>query len=157
MINRDKFACPCCGRNWIDHRVVAKIREIEDDVGERLHVTSGYRCERHNKEVGGSTTSSHLKGLAADIRCEGSRSRYRITGAAIKAGITRIGIGNGFIHIDMDRAKSPRVIWLYRGMVCVDNASASNVSALFMEGEEIVFNHSGDMAEVCNLLQRLRA
>lgn len=32
-----------------------------------LHVSSGYRCEELNKAVGGSATSAHLKGLAADI------------------------------------------------------------------------------------------
>lgn len=31
-------------------------------------VTSGYRCERLNKAVGGVKTSQHVKGQAADIR-----------------------------------------------------------------------------------------
>lgn len=35
--------------------------------GKPLHVSSGYRCEELNKAVGGSKTSAHLKGLAADI------------------------------------------------------------------------------------------
>lgn len=28
-------------------------------------------------------------------------------------GITRIGVGKGFLHLDIDRAKDQRVIWLY--------------------------------------------
>lgn len=36
--------------------------------GEPLIVTSGYRCPRLNKAVGGSATSQHVKGEAADIR-----------------------------------------------------------------------------------------
>lgn len=31
-------------------------------------VTSGYRCEKLNKAVGGAKTSQHMKGQAADIR-----------------------------------------------------------------------------------------
>ena len=36
--------------------------------GEPLIVTSGYRCPKLNKAVGGSATSQHVKGQAADIR-----------------------------------------------------------------------------------------
>lgn len=40
------------------------IRELH---GEALMISSGYRCERLNKAVGGKTNSQHLKGEAADI------------------------------------------------------------------------------------------
>lgn len=32
-------------------------------------VTSGYRCEAVNQGIGGSESSAHMKGLAADIKC----------------------------------------------------------------------------------------
>lgn len=32
-------------------------------------VTSGYRCAKLNKAVGGAASSQHVKGQAADIRC----------------------------------------------------------------------------------------
>jgi zinc D-Ala-D-Ala carboxypeptidase len=32
-----------------------------------LRISSGYRCERLNREVGGKQTSQHLSGLAADV------------------------------------------------------------------------------------------
>lgn len=35
--------------------------------GKPIHVNSGYRCPRLNKEVGGSPSSQHMKGQAADI------------------------------------------------------------------------------------------
>lgn len=114
MISRDqRFACPCCGKNWIDPRVVELVRRIEDRVGQRLKVTSGYRCEAHNKAVGGSPTSSHLGGLAVDVACDNSRLRYQVINAAIHEEINRIGIGRDFIHLDIDRSKDPRVVWLY--------------------------------------------
>lgn len=35
--------------------------------GKPITVTSGYRCEELNRKVGGTATSHHLKGMAADI------------------------------------------------------------------------------------------
>lgn len=108
-----KFRCGCCNENMIDPRVEAMHARIEADVGEKVIVTSGYRCAKHNKEVGGSETSSHLKGLAWDVAVKDSRIRYRILNAAIRMGIHRIGIGKTFLHLDIDRSKDPRVIWMY--------------------------------------------
>lgn len=43
----------------------------EDLRGEvRVNINSGYRTKAHNKKIGGSTTSKHCKGLAADIICK---------------------------------------------------------------------------------------
>ena len=36
--------------------------------GKPIIVTSGYRCEKLNKAVGGAASSQHVKGQAADIR-----------------------------------------------------------------------------------------
>lgn len=108
-----RFTCPCCGKNWIDPRVPRLHRQLEEEVGETIPINSGYRCEKHNKEIGGSETSSHLKGLAWDSKCTRSRLRWRLVGAAIRLGIDRIGIGHDFIHLDIDRSKDPRVIWVY--------------------------------------------
>lgn len=109
-----RFGCPCgCGRNWIDPRIPMLHRQLEEEVGEALIVTSGYRCEAHNREVGGKASSSHLKGLAMDLACDRSRLRYALVGAAIRLGVSRIGIGHNFIHLDIDRQKAPRVIWVY--------------------------------------------
>jgi len=108
-----RFACPCCGKNWIDPRVEMLVKYIRKNTGEAPAVTSGYRCEKHNRAVKGSETSSHLKGLAVDLECKRSRPRYRIIGAALAAGVTRIGIGRDYLHLDIDRQKDSRVIWMY--------------------------------------------
>ena len=42
--------------------------ELRKDWGSAIRVTSGFRCERLNKAVGGSPTSAHLIGYAADIQ-----------------------------------------------------------------------------------------
>ena len=81
--------------------------------GKPMRVNSGYRSEAHNKKVGGVSSSSHLKGLAADISCKNSNERFEMLQAFIKAGFKRIGIANSFIHIDNDKDKSQNVIWTY--------------------------------------------
>lgn len=108
-----RFKCRCCGVNYIDPRVIPLHREMEIHAGEKLAVTSGYRCERHNRDVGGKNTSSHVKGLAWDVACDSSDLRYRLVAAAIRVGVARIGIGKNFMHFDIDRQKTREVIWLY--------------------------------------------
>ena len=54
---------------------VANLTELVDNVldplrekyGRPIHVSSGYRCPRLNKAVGGAVTSQHTTGEAADI------------------------------------------------------------------------------------------
>lgn len=45
-----------------------KLEEIRIAVGNKpIIITSGYRCEELNKAIGGSPTSDHINGLAADF------------------------------------------------------------------------------------------
>ena len=45
------------------------LEELRDHVGQSIRVSSGYRCPRVNMGIGGSTSSAHMKGFAADISC----------------------------------------------------------------------------------------
>ena len=71
-----EFACKCCGQlpPLARENVKALVREVLDPVREKLGmpivVNSGYRCEKHNKDVGGVRNSQHLRGEAADIHCQ---------------------------------------------------------------------------------------
>lgn len=47
--------------------VEAVLDPLREKYGYPIHVSSGYRCPRLNKAVGGSATSQHVKGEAADI------------------------------------------------------------------------------------------
>lgn len=53
-----------CNVNGLIDNVLDPLREA---YGKPVTVTSGYRCEVLNKAVGGSKTSEHMKGMAADI------------------------------------------------------------------------------------------
>lgn len=43
------------------------LQPIRDKYGKSIIVTSGYRCPTLNSKIGGSRTSQHMKGQAADI------------------------------------------------------------------------------------------
>ena len=46
-------------------------------MGEPIRVSSGYRCEKLNKAVGGVYNSQHLKGQAADLCIDGDIEKGR--------------------------------------------------------------------------------
>ena len=88
-----------------------RAREIADIP---FKINSGYRTIEHNSTLKDSKpNSSHLKGLAVDISCTDSRSRFFIVTSLLEAGFTRIGVGKTFIHVDDDQEKSADVMWLY--------------------------------------------
>ena len=61
------FACKCCGKGDVDPRIKGKLRMIERRLGVDIIVTNGYRCENHNRDVGGVPDSKHLSGKAVDF------------------------------------------------------------------------------------------
>ena len=92
--------------------------EARDYAGIPFVITSGFRSVEYNRELieqgfSASKNSSHLIGLAADIRVRNSSERWIILDALLEVGITRIGIGKGFIHADADPLKENHIIWTY--------------------------------------------
>ena len=81
--------------------------------GKSMRITSGFRTIAHNEKVGGVKSSSHLKGLAADIACSESRNRFEMIKALLEVGFKRLGVAGTFIHVDIDKNKSQNVIWTY--------------------------------------------
>lgn len=55
--------------------VLAPLRAI---YGKPITVNSGYRCPELNKAVGGSATSDHVKGFAADITAGSKEENERL-------------------------------------------------------------------------------
>jgi hypothetical protein len=111
--NKDEFACACCGKVEIDELLATMLDGAREIAGVPFVITSGYRCEKHNAEVGGKVGSSHVKGMAVDIATPDSATRYAVLDGLLGAGFSRIGIGGGFIHADVDTDKEPDVVWTY--------------------------------------------
>ena len=113
-IHRYEFDCKCgCGKNNTTELLLFHIRIARDKSGVPYHINSGCRCELNNGYSGGSSTSSHLRGLAVDIRCLTIGDRFRIKEGLYYAGFRRIGHGPDFIHADIDRSKDQMVEWDY--------------------------------------------
>lgn len=111
--SRKEEWCPCCKQGGLLPDFRDKLNQAREIAGIPFVLNSAFRCESHNKDVGGSCTSSHLVGCAVDIRCTDSRDRYLILNALIQVGFNRIGIAKTFIHVDDDLTKPSGVIWAY--------------------------------------------
>ena len=114
----EEFECPCCGKNEIQLILLSCLQEVRNDFGRSIKITSGYRCYNHNKEVGGSPSSSHIKGVAADIRIYDSDQAFRIMKSIYATDkFHRIGYGkmNGVLtlHVDLDEVKIQHILWGY--------------------------------------------
>ena len=96
----------------MDKDFLERLEQAREIAGIPFRITSGFRTESHNKEVGGVPNSSHLIGVASDIAVSSGSERYIILNALIKAGFKRIGVAKTFIHCDTDPNKSNSV-WTY--------------------------------------------
>jgi uncharacterized protein YcbK (DUF882 family) len=105
-----EFDCKCCGENKMEPEFLKKLDEARDIAGIPFVISSGYRCLKHNKEVG-STSTNHTLGVASDIRCTNGPARFKIIKALIEVGFSRIGVAKTFIHCDANML--PSSIWFY--------------------------------------------
>jgi uncharacterized protein YcbK (DUF882 family) len=111
---RGNLSCPCgkCS-GVLDSNLLSLLSFIEKAMEKELYITSGYRCPEHNKSVGGTPNSSHLKGLACDISMSSDKDRYILITLLLSGGMNRIGISKTFIHADKDPALNAKRIWVY--------------------------------------------
>ena len=111
-----EFRCKCgeCADDVKpDKKLVAMLEQGRMFLEAPIHLTSGIRCQAHNKAVGGEEDSSHLRGKAAGIKVNGSIQRFRVVEALLFAGFKRLGIAEVFVHADVDESKPQEVMWLY--------------------------------------------
>lgn len=108
-----EFSCPCCGRLKMDKSFLDQLQKARDTAQIPFVITSGYRCENHNRKVGGKSDSSHLVGRAADIETSSSLTRFLVIFGLTIAGFKRIGISKNFVHVDNDPSKPFTSMWLY--------------------------------------------
>jgi len=111
----EEFMCRCgCGQIIIDDKLIEKLDKAREAAGVSFTITSGYRCEKHNANVGGVKDSAHIKGMATDIACPDSRTMFLIVSACLNH-FDRLGINfsKKFIHVDVDPAKDKKVLFSY--------------------------------------------
>lgn len=98
----DEFDCKCgCGLNLTSSRLVDYLQRIRDIVHRPIRITSGTRCMVHNHRVGGTSTSDHLTGAAADIDCYNAGERRELIYAALVVGVPTIGVKRDCLHFSV--------------------------------------------------------
>jgi zinc D-Ala-D-Ala carboxypeptidase len=69
--NISEFTCKgsdCCGNvSPVSLELIFRLQDLRDHLNRPLIISSGFRCRPHNHNVGGSPTSLHMFGMAADI------------------------------------------------------------------------------------------
>lgn len=100
--DRSEFACGHCGRlDALEKGLVQRLQRLRDIVGKPLPIVSGFRCPEGNASVGGSRTSQHLYGRAADIP-----GGYATVDQCKRAGFVGIGVRKGrVVHVDTTPAR----------------------------------------------------
>jgi uncharacterized protein YcbK (DUF882 family) len=113
---KEEFDCKCgCGNGEIviSEKLVFELENVRVYYKKPIRITSGIRCLSHNQAIGSRNTSSHIKGLAADIYCEDMGTRLELVKRLLRDGeFTRLGMHKDFIHVDVDYDK-PKGIFLY--------------------------------------------
>jgi hypothetical protein len=104
----DELQCPCCNEICINQTFLEQLQNIRTEMDRPFCINSAYRCNNHNKDVGGSPKSNHLTGKAVDISTEGWSGQdihyflYLSTHLESVAHFsTGIGIYPTWIHFDM--------------------------------------------------------
>lgn len=93
---KSEFTCKCgCGLNVEYLDVVQIADEIREQFNRPAIVTSGTRCKKHNKEVGGVVNSRHLQGKAIDLYVQGVSGSQLLE--AVKKYMYRKGIRYTYI------------------------------------------------------------
>jgi len=117
-----EFECKCgCETLEVDDSFLVKLeraREIAETIDSEYCSyipTSGCRCDKHNKSIGGKEHSLHKAGdgficHAVDLSANSDRKRAVVMISLLMAGFMHLGVDKLFIHVD-DSSKIG--IWLY--------------------------------------------
>lgn len=106
--NSDEFDCQgtgCCKETIINEKLLDILEMNSEQFGKPIRINSGYRCPKHNAEVGGANGSRHTKGDAADIAIHGIMPQS-VAQFNESKGVKGIGLYNSFVHLDTRDAKS---------------------------------------------------
>jgi zinc D-Ala-D-Ala carboxypeptidase len=110
----EEFKCPCCGRDHVKFELIQALLVLRAKVKKPIHINSGFRCLKHNAEVGGTPESQHLIGAAADIFVGGVEVDAVAGAAASIRQFSNGGIGvypptrkrRGWVHVDVRNGRA---------------------------------------------------
>lgn len=111
-----EFRCKCgsCNKQEPHHctpELLERLQELRDLYGRPMHLTSGYRCEKHPVEARKTVPGQHNKGTAVDITYSSGREARTIMKLAFDLDFKCVVLGRGFIHVDL--REGPGTTWIY--------------------------------------------
>ena len=92
-------------------KLASQLQFLRDYTGRPITINSAYRCPEHNAKVGGSKTSQHLLGKAADITIQSLKpiEVYALIEDLIDMGHMLqggLGLYDTFVHYDIRKTKA---------------------------------------------------
>jgi hypothetical protein len=146
-----EFRCKCgCGKIYIDENLVNKLEKIFSKLNaSKCIISSGYRCPKHDKNVGGNGYGQHTKGTASDCIYYDKNGKIIPSKIVICVaydsnlfrGIAKID--NNYTHLDI------RTSGYYKGDETVSNNSVwTNPYDYFKVSKEDVAKYTGETIKV---------
>ena len=89
-------------------RLLIGLEKLRFLVGGPIRINSGYRCEKHNTEIGGVSKSYHLKGMAADISTPLLSSQELFSLCEKIEEFQGLGLYRSWVHVD---TRKKRATW----------------------------------------------
>jgi len=92
-------------------KVANQLQILRTETGKSITVNSAYRCFKHNKAIGGVSSSQHILGKAADIVIKGEDPKvtFDLIDLFINEGeMLQGGLGSysNFTHYDIRKTKA---------------------------------------------------
>lgn len=102
-----EFKCKCsydsCTTTLVGRNLIGAYGKLRIAFGKPLRINSGFRCQKHNEDEGGKSTSWHQLGHAIDISMSGmSESEKKRLIKLAKKFFTFVKVYDNFIHCHME-------------------------------------------------------
>lgn len=102
-----EFKCKHCGEVKLDQHLIAVLELLRLRFCKPIIITSGYRCEIHNNNIGGAPKSKHIDGIAVDIKVKGiSPSLVFDFLDDTFPNCYGVGLYSSWVHIDVRQEKA---------------------------------------------------
>jgi uncharacterized protein YcbK (DUF882 family) len=103
FFNTREFRCSCgqCKQSFVQQELVDRLLILRALLSQAVILTSGYRCQLHNRMISGAEYSQHCLGRAADILAPWPGYKHTKLFTLCKAVFPYHYIGKNFVHVDV--------------------------------------------------------
>jgi len=106
-LKSSEFKCKCgfeeCRGTFVSKKLVKAYSKFRSFIDTPLEINSGFRCVRHNFDIGGVPLSRHCSGEAIDISLSSFEfiDKDEVSNTASFCGFTFIKFYKTFVHFDV--------------------------------------------------------